>query len=155
KPLVVVGAAVFRGSEVKAHVDERSDDEALGGGAEHVVQAERHAMTFEERVDPIVVPTGVAEFGDESSTCFLGRRFSEGGELVEEDLKSRDIDSPAGRELKQHRPESRLQMPRAVEEARQRACGVLQLLHMREEAARFDGVEEMRRGLLAPSREGT
>src|SRR5687768_18113707 len=54
--------------------------------------------------------------------------------------------------FRSHRSEVRTELGRALEEPEQRILRVLQLLHVRQEAACLDGVQELPRRLLPPLR---
>src|ERR1043166_7495580 len=144
QPLVGVGAPVLLRPEMEAHVDKGPDDDLAGGGALHVVEAEGDVMTTHQLVDAFVVPAGLAE---------LYRMTVAARQCTEKDLEALEVQRPARWKLVKDRSEPRSQLPRVIEEARERIVGILQLLHVRQEAPRLHGVEKARWRLLAPLRE--
>jgi hypothetical protein len=85
----------------------------------------------QQLVDAIVVPTGFAELDRVPIAC---------RKRAQEVLESRQVEFPPRRKLVEDRAESRTQLRRAVEEAEQGILGILQLLHVRQEPAGFDGI---------------
>jgi hypothetical protein len=65
-----------------------------------------------------------------------------------------EVDRPARWQLIQHGAEVRSELAHVLEKAQQRGLRILQLLHVRQEAARFDGIQKPARRLFAPLREG-
>src|SRR4029079_17256500 len=60
------------------------------------------------------------------------------------------VHPPTRRQLIEHRPEMRAEAAHAREKPRDRLPGILQLLHVRQEAAGLDGELELRRRTAGP-----
>src|SRR2546423_1675740 len=143
QPLIRISPAVLLRAEMKPHIDEGADDELARGRALHVVETERDRVAAQEIVDAFVVPTRIPEFDDMAIRA---------RQRAQEDLEALQVQRPPRRQLIEDRAQPRAELLRVLEESRQRILGVLQLLHVREEPAGLDGVEKMRRRLLAPFR---
>src|SRR5688572_14127312 len=113
-------------------------------GALHIVKAQRDPELLEKAVHAIVVPTDVAEF--DSVLPAFGQRSEKVFEAIE-------INFPPGRKLIEHWTKMRAELRRALEETEQRILWIFQFLHVRQEPARFDGINKTPRRLLTPLRE--
>lgn len=103
KPLIGVTPRIFARAVMKPHVDERSDDHPLRGRSLHVVQTQGDVVLLEQRVDAVVVPTGLAKFDGMAISRAAGRAENVRG--------GRDPASTPRRQLIQHRPERGPQEP--------------------------------------------
>src|SRR3954463_6277245 len=65
-------------------------------------------------------------------------------------LESLEVQGPVRRKLIQHRTQRAFEMARPREKQLQWIVRILQLLHVRQEAAGFDRIDEMRRRLRSP-----
>src|SRR5437773_1760852 len=138
--LIVVTPTVARRS-VKAEVDERADRDPFRRRPFHVVEAQGYAVLAEECKDPLGVPARFTE---------LDRVPPPRRQLLKERLEPLDVHRPPWRQLIQHGPECRTELPGMGEKARQGLRRVFQLLHMRQEPAGFYRVDKPRWRASAP-----
>src|SRR4030095_13242240 len=127
----------------EANVDEWTDNPSVRRRPLHVVQAERDLIATQQRIHAIVVPGGLPEF---HRVPITGRKHRQ------EVLEALEVDGPARRKLIQHRAQLGTELPDVFEEAAQRILGILELLHVCQEATGFDGVDKASRRLLSPFR---
>jgi len=102
-------------------------------------------VALEQRVDLVAVPARIAE---------LDRVAARARKRLQERREAFDVDRPSRRQLIQDRSERARETLRAGEEQPDRIGRILQLLHVRQVAARLHRVDEPARRAVRPPGEG-
>ena len=132
---------------MESDVHERTDGKRAGRRSFHVMQTQRDAMMLKQREHLVCIPRGLPEFDGVTASPRqrLQKRFETG--------EAHRRQWPARRQLIKDRPERRAEQFCARKEELERTLGILELLHVRQIPARFQGVYEPARHAPAPGSE--
>jgi hypothetical protein len=125
---------------VTPDADEVGGDRPLDGLLAPVVEAQRDVGVLEPAEDRGLEPRGVPDFERRTQRAHVALP----GQREQERVEAREVGGQEPRKLEQHRAERRPEVAGPFEHAPQGIPRVLQLLHVREEAARFHREEESR-----------
>ena len=143
--LVVVFALVWLARTMQPHVHPICGDLLWRDLAPEVVDAESRIMSREQLVNASVKPARIAEFKGKAIAC---------RQLLEERAQAISVSLPFWRQLEQDGAEPVAEFVDPFHESGDGLIWILELLHVGEVTAGFDGKKEARRRTLSPGTKG-